>query len=62
MGWCDGSYIADELWDEIREYLPEEKRKLLANKIYDLFCNQDADCWENSMNIIKDADILFEQW
>lgn len=60
MGWCSGSFIADELWNEIREYLPEEKRKELANKIYELFCNQDADCWEDDMNIIKDAEIKWD--
>lgn len=58
MGWCTGSYIAAELWDEIRDYLPKDKKEKLAFRIYEVFSNQDADCWDNEMNIIKDGKII----
>jgi hypothetical protein len=57
MGWCSGSFMADELWDDIRKYIPKAKRKLVANKIYDVFSDHDADCWESDMNLIKDKEI-----
>jgi hypothetical protein len=59
MGWCSGSNLAEDLWKEIREFIPPIKRKDVAKKIYDLFCNMDADCFDESMELIKDANINF---
>jgi hypothetical protein len=57
MGWCSGSYLADDIYNIVRKYIPKNKRKEIANKIYDMFCDQDADSWKEDMNIIKDHKI-----
>ncbi len=46
MGWCSGSQLAEELWEEIKKHIPKKKRQKLAKKIYDMFCDLDADCWD----------------
>jgi len=45
MGWCTGSYMAEDLWKTIEPHLPKEKKMEIAEYIYDLFCDQDADDW-----------------
>lgn len=45
MGWCSGSEIAEDLWRKIRKYIPEEMKYECAKAIYDVFCDNDADCW-----------------
>jgi hypothetical protein len=57
MGWASGSYLAEEIYDKFREYIPEDKREELATWLYNRFCNEDADDWDNS-NLIKDAKIF----
>ena len=56
MGWCSGSYIADEVYNLIREYIPKRKRKCISKEIYDIYCEYDADCWEDEMNIVIDSE------
>ena len=56
MGWCTGSYLAEDLWNTIRGYIPEDKRKDIARNIIEIFNEQDADCWDDDMNIVKDAE------
>ena len=46
MGWASGSYLAEEIWKEIKDILPNDKKEQLAVKIYDAFCDADADDWE----------------
>lgn len=57
MGWCSGSNLADEIYNKIRKYIPKDKRKEIATMIYNMFCDQDADCWESDMKIIKDSEV-----
>ena len=45
MGWCTGSAIAEDLWENIKGYIPLDKRHELAKHIVDLFSSYDADCW-----------------
>ena len=54
MGWCSGSYMAEDIYNKIRKYIPKSENEI-AKTIYDIFCQQDADCWDYDMNIIKDA-------
>jgi len=59
MGWCSGSIIAEELWKEIEPHLPEEKKYPIAKKIYDVFSDNDADCWdysEGSLSALADPE------
>lgn len=46
MGWSRGSYLAEEIWKEIKDFLPSDKKDKLAVKIYNAFCDMDADDWE----------------
>jgi hypothetical protein len=40
---------------------PEDKRKLVAKKIYNIFCDNDADCWDDAMKLIKDGEINLDE-
>jgi hypothetical protein len=53
MGWCSGSYLAEDIFKKIEKYLPMNVKKEIAQKIYDEFCNLDADCWDEEMHIMK---------
>ena len=54
LGWSGGSYLAEDVWNLIRQFVPAEVRKKTAKKIYDLFVDQDADDWDDDMRIIID--------
>lgn len=43
MGWSSGSGILSDLWEDIREYVPEDKRRALFGKLADIFWNHDCD-------------------
>lgn len=57
MGWSSGSTLGEEIYCLVRKYIPVKKRKLIASKIYDLLCDQDADDWEGTSKLEKDANI-----
>lgn len=44
MGWSGGTEIADGIWDIVREYIPEDKKKEVALGIIDVLTDQDWDC------------------
>lgn len=50
MGWCSGSYLAEDIWRRIKDYIPEDEKQQVAKDIYDKFCDLDADDWENHPN------------
>ena len=43
MGWASGSYIAEKLWEELKDSLDE---KYLSKLIYETFSEYDADDYE----------------
>lgn len=51
MGWCSGSQLANEVWDEVKAFIPDEKQKDVAKEIVDIFSNHDADCWEDPKGV-----------
>lgn len=55
MGWSSGSYLAEETWDLVRKYVPEEKRMEVAHSILELFSNHDADGWDILGGLVEDA-------
>ena len=61
MGWCKGTEIACDLWDIVKEYIPSKEKKQIATKVYDLFCDNDADCWEGGSDLESDAEIKYEE-
>lgn len=57
MGWASGSYLAQELWDATRKYVPVKDHKKLAKKFFELFNQHDADDWDFESHLCKDADL-----
>lgn len=55
MGWSSGSVLADSVYDEVRRFIPEAERPAVADIIYNLFCEHDADGWDGTSNLEKDA-------
>jgi len=54
MGWCSGSMIANKIYNKIRKYLPKEVRLQVAYEMYEIFSENDADCWSDDMPIYQD--------
>ena len=57
MGWASGSYIAQDVWNLVREYIPEDRRQTLAKNIFKIFKSEDADDWDSTSTLCKDADV-----
>lgn len=62
MGWAAGSGLGEDIYEKIREYIPEEKREEVAKYIYDAVCDLDADDWDGSSQLEIDAKIPSECW
>jgi len=43
MSWSTGADIAENLWEDIVEYIPENKKKIVAKKIINIFESYDCD-------------------
>lgn len=56
MGWVRGSSLADEVWEKVKEYIPEFQKQDIAYEIYELFCDEDAD-WDGSTELEQDAGV-----
>lgn len=57
MGWSSGSDIAEDIWRQVRKYVPDNKQKALARRIIKVFESHDADSFEADMDICKVADL-----
>ena len=55
MGWAAGSVIANDVWQIVRNYIPEHERKDVAEKIIRIFKDEDADDWSSDQLIYEDA-------
>lgn len=53
MGWAGGTDIADGVWDSVKEYIPEDKKVLVANQIIEVLEDQD---WDN----LQESEELYE--
>lgn len=62
MGWFGGTEIAINVWDSVREYIPEEKRKEVANELIDTLQDQDWDCVEEAKQLCIDAGYPLYCW
>ncbi|MCC2629472.1 MAG: hypothetical protein K0S14_3122 [Thermomicrobiales bacterium] len=56
MGWASGSYLAQELWDDIRKHIPKAKRAKVAEEIITAFENNDADDWDEGSQLWSDSE------
>lgn len=53
MGWSGGSEVAERVWDSVKIYIPDDKKKQVANEIIDTLEDQDWDC-------VDEAEELYE--
>ncbi len=60
MGWSNGCYLATTIWNSIVDDIPSSRRRTHAKRIYDLFCDEDADSWEGNSRLEVDAGEDFE--
>lgn len=56
MGWASGLELAEQVWDTVREYIPEGDRKVVANKLIGHFEDMDCDTIDEAEQLCKDAD------
>lgn len=62
MGWASGSPLGIEIYEEVRKYIPKEKRQEVAEFIYDKVCELDADDWDGDSVLELDAQIPAYCW
>lgn len=48
MGWASGSGIAQNVWDEVKKYIPKDKQKTVAKSIIDIFEQEDCDTMQET--------------
>jgi hypothetical protein len=53
MGWSGGTDVADGVWGAVKQYIPENKKSEVANKIINILEDMDWDC-------IEEAEELYE--
>lgn len=45
MGWAVGCEIAEDIWENVKVFISEDKYKEASKVIYEIFDNMDADDW-----------------
>lgn len=45
MGWATGCEIAEDIWENVKVFISEDKYKEASKVIYEIFDNMDADDW-----------------
>lgn len=45
MGWATGCEIAEDIWRNLKEIIPESDYKRASKIIYEIFDERDADDW-----------------
>ena len=58
MGWCSGTEMSIQIYDLVREYIPEEKRKDVSKILLKMFMDADADCYEGESDLERDSGVL----
>lgn len=46
MGWASGTEVIIDVWNLVREWIPEDKRVAVLAQVIDVFTNHDWDCLE----------------
>jgi hypothetical protein len=59
MGWASGSYLAEDIWNLVRKYIPDKDRVQVARKFVDLFKSFDCDTLQECDQLMKDVNILY---
>lgn len=55
MGWAGGARLAEEVWDIVRGFIPEEKRTDAAIRIIEAFRGEDWDTVDEAETLAADA-------
>lgn len=61
MGWASGSIIAEVIWDLIKNEIPKNKQKKIAQKLIDIFENEDCDTIYEAEELYKAAGKSLEE-
>jgi hypothetical protein len=59
MGWASGSYLAEDIWNLVRNYIPTTDRVQVARKFVGLFKSFDCDTLQECDQLMKDVNILY---
>lgn len=55
MGWSGGSYVAEQVWDLIKDFIPKNKKKKVAREIIDIMEDQDCDTIDEAEELCEAA-------
>ena len=55
MGWSSGVELADNLWQRMKIFIPNENKQIIAKIIYEEFENFDCDSMEELDELYKVA-------
>lgn len=61
MGWSSGSSLGIEIYDKIRDFIPEEDREEVSKFIYDAVCDLDADDWDGTSDLEIDSGNVYDE-
>lgn len=62
MGWASGSTVGDQIWNNIRGFIPEGNRAEAAKIVIDALEDQDCDTIDECELLVKDAGLESEYW
>lgn len=62
MGWAGGSTVGDQVWNNIRGFIPEGNRKEAARIVIDALEDQDCDTIYECELLVIDAELEDEYW
>lgn len=51
MSWSSGRDIAEEVWEKICKYIPDNKKEIILANIVKVFIEYDCDDWDSDMLI-----------
>ena len=49
MGWCSGGSLADSLWQDIKNLIPKENHRKVAQAFIKRFEDEDCDVMEETV-------------
>jgi hypothetical protein len=55
MGWTRGSEIANDVWEAVGKYVPDEHKRDVARELVDIFESHDCDTMDEAEALMKDA-------
>lgn len=62
MGWAGGSEVGSSFWNEVRGYIPEGNREVVARELINALEDQDCDTIYECEQLVKDAGLEDEYW